>query len=178
MFYLIIYLRQSKYLYKMKKLIILATLFLGFFANAQETEAEKQARAVELMSKKVDITVDEELFKTATPNAYVSESPKAVVMGMYVPENYDNAKKKLSENATAQDFEVTSSGEKEINGIKVLYMYGTSEAEGVKLENKIYCYEVDKNTCLMLIGMLEVEADKKYSDAIDAALNSAIKKQD
>ena len=160
----------------MKKLIIIAALFLGVFVNAQETEAEKQVRAMELMSKKVDMTVDNELFMSVTQNTYVSESPKAFVMGMYVPENYDNAKKKLSENVTAQDFEVTSSGEKEINGVKVLYMYGTSEVEGVKLDNKIYCYEIDKDSCLMLIGMLEVDADKKYSDAIDSALNSGIKK--
>ncbi len=162
----------------MKKLIIIAALFLGFFANAQETEAEKQARAMELMSKKVDITVDEELFNSVAPNTYVSESPTAVVMAMYVPENYEAAKKKLNEDYSAQKFEVTSSGEKEINGVKVLYIYGKSEAEGTTLENKVYCYEIDKDTCLMLIGICEVGADKKYSDAVNTALNSAIKKQD
>lgn len=160
----------------MKKLVIIALLFLGVFVNAQETEAEKQTRGIELMSKKVDITVDSELFMSVTQNTYVSESPKAVVMGMYVPENYEAAKKKLKENASTQNFEITSSGEKEINGIKVLYMYGNSEAEGVKLNNKVYCYEIDKDTCLMLVGMLEVGADKKYSEAIDSALNSGIKK--
>lgn len=159
----------------MKKLVIIALLFLGVFVNAQETEAEKQARGIELMSKKVDMTVDNELFMSVTQNTYVSESPKAVVMGMYVPENYEAAKKKLKENASTQNFEITSSGEKEINGIKVLYMYGNSEAEGVKLNNKVYCYEIDKDTCLMLVGMLEVGADKKYSEAIDSALNSGIK---
>ncbi len=162
----------------MKKLLFVAALFIGVFANAQETEAEKQARAMELMSKKVEMTVDKELFMTVTPNTYVSESPKAVVMGMYVPENYDAAKKKLNENTATQKFEVTSSGEKEINGVKVLYMYGKSEAEGTTLDNKIYCYEIDKETCLMLIGMYEVGVDKKYSDAVNTALNSAIKKQD
>ena len=160
----------------MKKLVIIALLFLGVFVNAQETEAEKQARGIELMSKKVDMTVDSELFMSITQNTYVSESPKAVVMGMYVPENYEAAKKKLKENASTQNFEITSSGEKEINGIKVLYMYGNSEAEGVKLNNKVYCYEIDKDTCLMLVGMLEVGANKKYSEAIDSALNSGIKK--
>ena len=160
----------------MKKLVIIALLFLGVFVNAQETEAEKQARGIELMSKKVDMTVDSELFMSVTQNTYVSESPKAVVMGMYVPENYEAAKKKLKENASTQNFEITSSGEKEINGIKVLYMYGNSEAEGVKLNNKVYCYEIDKDTCLMLVGMLEVGANKKYSEAIDSALNSGIEK--
>ncbi|MCB0399153.1 MAG: hypothetical protein KDD26_05910 [Winogradskyella sp.] len=162
----------------MKKILLVTALFIGLFVNAQETDAEKQARALELMSKKVDIKVNEELFMAVTQNTYISESPKAVVMGMYVPETYEAAKEKLKANTAAQQFEVASSGEKEINGINVLYMYGTSEAEGVTLDNKIYCFEINKDTCLMLIGMLEVGADKKYSDAIDAALNSGIKKQD
>lgn len=162
----------------MRKFIIIAAILMGVFANAQETEAEKQARALELMSKKVDITIDDELFMAVTQNTYISENPKAVVMGMYVPETYEAAKEKLTANTATQQFEVTSSGEKEINGVKVLYMYGKSEAEGAKLDNKIYCYEIDKDTCLMLIGMLEVDADKKYSEAIDSALKSGIKKQD
>ena len=86
----------------MKKLLFVAALFIGVFANAQETEAEKQARAMELMSKKVDMTVDEELFNSVAPNTYVSESPTAVVMAMYVPENYEAAKKKLNEDYSAQ----------------------------------------------------------------------------
>lgn len=162
----------------MKKLLFVAALFIGLFVNAQETDTDKQTRAMELMSKKVDITVDEELFKAVTPNAYVSESPQAVVMGMYVPETFENAKKKLLENTEDQKFEVTDHGEKEINGVKVLYMYGKSTAQEVTLENKVYCYEIDKDTCLMLIGICEVGADKKYSDAVNTALNSAIKKQD
>ena len=162
----------------MKKLLFVAALFIGLFVNAQETDTEKQARAMELMSKKVDITVDEALFKTVMQNTYVSESPRAVIMGMYVPETFENAKKKLEENTEDQKFEVTDHGEKEINGVKVLYMYGKSTAEGVSLDNKVYCYEIDKDTCLMLIGMYEVGVDKKYSDAVNTALNSAIKKQD
>jgi hypothetical protein len=75
-----------------KTLIALCMLFVAFNVQAQETDAEKQALAMELMSIKIDMKVDTELFTEVTPNTFVSESPKAVIMAMIVPETYENAK--------------------------------------------------------------------------------------
>ncbi|KAB8155459.1 hypothetical protein EZY14_005350 [Kordia sp. TARA_039_SRF] len=143
--------------------------------QAQETEAEKQKRAMELMSIKVDMKVDEELFMKVTENTYVSESPKAVIMAMIVPETYENAKAKLEGNMPP-DFKVTDKGEKMMNGVKVIYMQGTAEAQGTKVNSTVYCLKRDADTCLMFMGMSEVGADKKYADAITAAANSVVKK--
>jgi hypothetical protein len=160
-----------------KTLIALCILFIGFNVQAQETEADKEkaAKAMEMMSKKVDMDVNEELFMAVTPNTYVSESPKAVIMAMMVPETYEASKKKMTENDTDK-FKVTGRGEKEINGVKVLYMEGTSEAEGTILNNTIYCVKYDEETCIMFIGMVEDGADVKYTDAVAKAANSVIKK--
>ncbi|MBC8753707.1 hypothetical protein H2O64_03440 [Kordia sp. YSTF-M3] len=152
-------------------------LFIGFNVQAQETEADKEkaAKAMEMMSKKVDMDVNEELFMAVTPNTYVSENPKAVIMAMMVPETYEASKEKMNENDTDK-FKVTGRGEKEINGVKVLYMEGTSEAEGTTLNNTIYCVKYDEETCIMFIGMVEDGADVKYTDAVAKAANSVIKK--
>ncbi len=160
-----------------KTLIALCILFIGFNVQAQDTDADaaKQAKAMEMMSKKVDMDVNEELFMAVTPNTYVSESPKAVIMAMMVPETYEASRKKMSENSTEQ-FKVTNQGEKEINGVKVLFMNGTSEAEGTTLNNTVYCVKYDEETCIMFIGMVENGADQKYTDAVAKAANSVIKK--
>ncbi|WP_215907121.1 hypothetical protein [Kordia aestuariivivens] len=160
-----------------KTLIALCILFIGFNVQAQETEADKEkaAKAMEMMSKKVDMDVNEELFMAVTPNTYVSENPKAVIMAMMVPETYEASKEKMNENDTDK-FKVTGRGEKEINGVKVLYMEGTSEAEGTTLNNTIYCVKYDEETCIMFIGMVEDGADVKYTDAVAKAANSVIKK--
>ena len=154
-------------------------LALGLNVQAQEatlkSDQDKQARAMELMSEKVDIKVDENLFMAVTPNTYVSESPKAVIMAMKVPESYAEAKKKINDSQDNK-FKVKDRGEKTINGVNVLFMEGTSEAEGVTLNNTIYCVAIDENTCLMFIGMVEVGADAKYIEAITEAANSVIKK--
>lgn len=163
-----------------KTLITLLFLVIGVTAYSQEAvktkdDQKKASRAMELMSKKIDINIDSNLFTPVATNTYVSESPKSVVMAMYVPESYEMAKKKMDNNSTDK-FKITSKGEKEINGVKVLYMFGTSEAEGVTLDNEIYCLKVDDETCMMFMGMIEKGADKKYAEAIHKAMNSVIKK--
>ncbi|WP_420572533.1 hypothetical protein [Kordia sp.] len=159
-----------------KALIALCMLFVAFTVQAQETEADKQKRAMELMSIKVDMQVDTELFTQATPNTYVSEDPKAVIMAMIVPETYENAKTKLEGNLPPE-FEVSNKGEKTINGIKVIFLEGTSKAQGVSINSTVYCFKRDAETCVMFMGMSEVGADKKYVDAINESAKSAIKKQ-
>ena len=162
-----------------KTLMALCILFIGFNAQAQveqtEADKEKAARAMELMSKKVDMTVDEELFMGVTQNTYVSEDPKAVIMAMMVPETYADTKKKMDNEMSAK-FEVLTKGEKKINNVNVLYMTGKSTAEGTTLMNTIYCVKYDANTCIMFIGMVEEGADAKYTKAIETSANSVIKK--
>lgn len=151
-------------------------LFVAFNVQAQETEADKQAKAMELMSIKVDMKVDTELFTEVTPNTYVSESPKAVIMAMIVPETYENAKNKLESNLPPE-FVVANKGEKMMNGVNVVFLEGTSKAQGVTINSTVYCFKRDADTCFMFMGMSEVGADQKYVDAIIAAGNSVVKKQ-
>lgn len=157
-------------------------LFVAFNVQAQNDEqaqddkAEKQALAMELMSIKIDMKVDTELFMEVTQNTFVSETPKAVIMALIIPETYENAKSKLETNMPPQ-FNVTKKGEKMMNGVNVVFMEGTNEAQGVTINSTIYCLKRDADTCIMFMGMSEVGADQKYVDAITAAANSVVKKQ-
>nr|WP_321222382.1 hypothetical protein [uncultured Psychroserpens sp.] len=165
----------------MKKLLIALLVFtMGVQMQAQETAAPEMdeaqmARMMELMSKKIEMDVDTELFTAVSMNTYVSENPKAVVMAMMVPETFAKAKEKMQAN-DEEKFKVTDKGEKVVNGVNVLFMEGTSIAEGSTLNNMIYCMEIDANTCLMFIGMVDQTADAKYTEAITKSMNSVIKK--
>lgn len=144
-----------------------------------KTEQENQAkmdRMLELMKKKIEMEVDTKLFVPQGPNSYVSEDPKAVIMAMMVPDSYENAKEKMVNDAGG-NMTITEKGEKELNGVTVLFMKGTNEAEGSTLNAEMYCMEIDAETCLMFVGMADVNADAKYSEAITKAVNSVIKKQ-
>lgn len=169
----------------MKKLLLALLVFtMGANLYAQDTpttedpaaDQAKMARMMELMGQKIDMEVDTELFTSVSTNTYVSENPKAVVMAMMIPDSYENSKKKMDKDA-GEKFKITEKGETEINGVKVLYMKGTSEAEGTTLNNTMYCIAVDDETCLMFIGMLDVNADAKYAEAIENTAKSVIKKK-
>lgn len=180
----------------MRKIYILCLLvLLGVSVNAQQEtptegaaktdvaegqvtqeDQEKMTRMMELMGQKIEMDVDMTLFISVSTNAYVSENPKAVIMAMMVPDSYENSKKKMDSDSVER-FTITEKGETEINGLKTLYMEGISEAEGSVLDNTMYCIEVDANTCLMFVGMVDQKADPKFAEAITKALNSVIKKK-
>ncbi|AGC76937.1 hypothetical protein LX97_03306 [Nonlabens dokdonensis] len=164
----------------MKNLIFFSLFLFISVSSLQAQEATKEdqaqeARILELMSKKIDIDVDKELFMEVTPNTYVSEVPKGVIMAMYVPQDYETSKEKIK-NDTPKDFKLEKSGEKQINGVNVLFMTGTSSAEGVTIKSTIYCIEYDKETCIMAMGMIEENAGKNYKEAVDKAITSVVKK--
>jgi hypothetical protein len=170
----------------MKKIFLaLLVMTIGVNLNAQEGTPdggdtkdgqEKMARMMELMGTKIEMDVDTSLFLEVSPNTYVSENPKAVIMAMMIPDTYENSKKKMDKDAGGK-FEVTEKGETEINGVKTLFMKGSSEAEGVTLNNMIYCIEIDAETCLMFIGMVDQNADPKFAESITKTMNSVIKKK-
>lgn len=166
----------------MKKLFLLLAIGLTTFTiQAQDKETtkgdqDKMTKYIELMSKKIDMVVDTSLFIEATPNTYVSENPKAVIMAMYVPESYEDTKKKMDDNVDTA-FQVSDKGETEINGVKVLFMKGTSSADGTVMESEMYCMEIEDELCMMFLGLTEQGIDGKYNEAITKAMNSVIKKK-
>lgn len=82
----------------------------------------------------------------------------------------------MNENADPA-FQVSDKGETEINGVKVLFMKGTSSAEGVTMESEIYCMEIEDELCMMFLGLTEQGIDAKYVDAVTKAMHSVIKKK-
>jgi len=141
-----------------------------------QEDQEKLARMMELMGQKIDMDVDLTLFTSVSTNTYVSENPKAVIMAMMVPDSYENSKEKMDKDP-GERFTITEKGETEINGVKTLYMIGISEAEGSVLDNTVYCIELDEDTCMMFIGMVDQTADPKFAEAITKTMNSIIKKK-
>lgn len=162
-------------------LFVFALSIMTLTVQAQETETkdpeqEKNTRMLELMTQKIEMDVDTSLFLNASLNTYVSESPKAVIVAMMVPESYETTRQKMNENVDPA-FQVSDKGETEINGVKVLFMKGTSAAEGDVLDSQMYCMAVDDETCMMFIGLAEQGIDVKYNEAITKALNSVVKKK-
>ncbi len=146
--------------------------------NGGDSEADQaqMARMMKLMGQKIEMEIDTTLFSAVSINTYVSENPKVVILAMMVPDSFENSKEKMENNSSKQ-FKIIETGEKEMNGVNVLFIKGTSEAEGTTLQNTLYCMAVDDETCLMFVGVIDEKADAKYFEAIEKAANSVIKKK-
>ena len=80
-------------------------------AKTEEANQDKMQRMLELMSKKIEMEVNTDLFKPEGANSYVSEDPKAVIMAMMVPDSYENSKMKMEKDAGG-GMTITEKGEK------------------------------------------------------------------
>jgi hypothetical protein len=160
-----------------KTLIALCILFIGFNVQAQDdsgTGEAKAAKAMEMMHKKIDMDVNEELFMAVSPNIYISDNPKVMIMAMMLPETYEVSREKMEETISDK-FIVTAKGVREMNGVMVSFMEGTSGTK-TTLNNVIYYVKYDEESCIMFAGTIEQNADEKYMDAFLNARNSVIKK--
>ena len=159
-----------------KTLIALCMLFVAFNVQAQEADAaEEQAIAMELAAIDLGMKVDTELFQQMSTNMYVSQSPKAMAMGLIVPETYENAKGKLETNLPPE-FKISKKEEITINGVVAMFVEGTIQSPEGVINCVVYCTKRDADTSIMFMGMTEVGIDKKYEAAINDAVNSLIKK--
>lgn len=158
----------------MKKIILaLLVCFVGFSTFAQDGK-EKQAMAMELMKQKVPMQVNMDLFTQITPNTYVSEKPKAVIMAMMVPETLENAEKTMNSSAS-KDFKVEETGKTTVDGQSALFMKGTSNKDGVTIQANLYALKYKDDVTVMFVGMYEEGASEEYQKAIDIALKSVAK---
>jgi hypothetical protein len=160
----------------MKKTLIVLCLLLATVTHiqAQEASKETQQKALEFMTQ-IDMKVDMSLFKEAYKNMYVSDNPKAMIMGIVIPETYEVAKQEIAKKIPP-GFELKDSGEKVINGVKIFYTKGIDASRGAKLNTAMYCMKRSDKTSFMFIGVSEIGIDKKYTEAIEVAFNSVIEK--
>lgn len=159
-----------------KTMIALCMLFVAVFHMlAQEADTDKKKKAMDLMSV-IDMKIDTTLFNEVSQNMYVSDNPKAMAMGIVVPESYDTAKEELSKKLPPE-FKVTSQGEKTMNGVTIYYVEGLDTSKGNNLNTKLICMKHNADFSIMFIGVTEVGIDQKYVDAVEAAANSVIKKK-
>lgn len=157
------------------------TLFVSllsvFYIVAQKPIKEslsKKEKAEKLLSTKIEIDVNTEMFTPVAINTYVSEKPKGLIMTLIVPESYQKAKETLN-NKISEEIVVTEQGEKTVNGITFLYVNGYTESEGKKLSSTIYCVKYNKESCLMFMGMIDEDATTKHKNAIANAAISIVK---
>lgn len=152
-----------------KKLFYVLTLFtVSFTAVAQDGE-EVAEEAPEVV---IDMDFNKTLYANNFGNIYMSESPKAVLIAMVVPQSYEELKAELDKD---NDTKVTNvkKGEATESGIKYSFFTGFVKEGDAEIFIEAFVKKVDAKSCIMITSMYEVGVKAKYEKEAKKALISA-----
>lgn len=152
-----------------KKLFYFLALFAVSFSFAQEENVEDLESAPDVV---IDMDFNKSLYANNFGNMYMSDSPKAVLMAMVIPQSYESGKTELTK-AMEPDLKNFKAQEFSVNGLKYYSCSGTMMQESVEVLVEVMIKKTDDNSCLMISSMYEVGVKTKYEKEAKRAIISA-----
>lgn len=152
-----------------KKLFYFLALFTMSFSFAQEEIVEEIEDAPEVV---IDMDFNKSLYANNFGNMYMSDSPKAVLMAMIIPQSYESGKTELTK-AMEPDLKNFKTQEFSMNGLKYYSCTGTMMQSSVEVFVEVMIKKTDDNSCLMISSMYEVGVKEKYGKEAKRAIISA-----
>lgn len=152
-----------------KKLFYFLALFAVSFSFAQEENVEDLESAPDVV---IDMDFNKSLYANNFGNMYMSDSPKAVLMAMVIPQSYESGKTELTK-AMEPDLKNFKAQEFSVNGLKYYSCSGTMMQESIEVLVEVMIKKTDDNSCLMISSMYEVGVKTKYEKEAKRAIISA-----
>jgi hypothetical protein len=152
-----------------KKLFYFLALFTVSFSFAQEEIVEEIDDAPEVV---IDMDFNKSLYANNFGNMYMSDSPKAVLMAMVIPQNYVSGKTELAK-AMEPDLKNFKAQEFTENGLKYYSCTGVMMQENIEVFVEVMIKKLDDNSCVMISSMYEVGVKEKYGKEAKRAIISA-----
>lgn len=153
-----------------KKLFYVLALFtVSFTAVAQDGEGDVMEEAPEVV---IDMDFNKSLYTNNFGNMYMSESPKAVLIAMVIPQSYDELKAELDKSSDAKVKNVKK-GEATESGLKFCYFTGTTKEGDDEIFVESLMKKVDANSCIIITSMYQLSVKTKYEKEAKKALVSA-----
>lgn len=152
-----------------KKLFYFLALFAVSFSFGQEENVEDLESAPDVV---IDMDFNKSLYANNFGNMYMSDSPKAVLMAMVIPQSYESGKTELTK-AMEPDLKNFKAQEFSVNGLKYYSCSGTMMQESVEVLVEVMIKKTDDNSCLMISSMYEVGVKTKYEKEAKRAIISA-----
>lgn len=152
-----------------KKLFYFLALFTVSFSFAQDEIVEEIEDAPEVV---IDMDFNKSLYENNFGNMYMSDSPKAVLMAMIIPQSYESGKTELTK-AMEPDLKNFKTQEFSVNGLKYYSCTGTMMQSSVEVFVEVMIKKTDDNSCLMISSMYEVGVKEKYGKEAKRAIISA-----
>lgn len=159
-----------KKLLKQKMLLFVSFIFFTTAVIAQEDDAVEE----EMTQVAIDMKFNKSLYPMNEGNMFYSDTPKAVIMAMEVPQKYSEMKAELDSESQPEDLKNTKKGEFEEAGTKVIYFTGImTDDTGKEIFMEILVKKATEDTCIMITSMYELSAKEKFSKEARKAILSA-----
>lgn len=153
-----------------KKLFYILALFtVSFSAFAQDEGEEMMEMGSDVV---IDMDFNKSLYANNSGNMYMSDSPKAVLMAMAVPQSYESGKTELTKvmkpdlkNFKAQEFTE--------NGLKFYSCSGNMTQSGVEVFVEVLIKKTGDDSCVMVTSIFEPSVKEKFGKEAKRAIISA-----
>ena len=152
-----------------KKLFYFLALFTVSFTAFAQDDTNVEEMEPEVV---IDMDFNKSLYANNFGNMYMSDSPKAVLMAMVIPQSYESGKTELTK-AMEPDLKNFKTQEFTENGLKYYSCSGTMMQNNIEVFVEVMIKKVDDNSCVMISSMYEVGVKEKYGKEAKRAIISA-----
>jgi hypothetical protein len=155
-----------KNLFTTKLYLLLAVFTFTTAIYAQETVEELPEIAIQM-------DFDKTLYAQNMGNTFMSEAPKAVLVGIVLPQSYEDIKAEMD-----KDNDPSLKDQKKVEftdkGIKYMHFSGIYTQEGLEMYFEAICKKIDENSCIMITSMYEGAAKTRFEKEGKKAAISAV----
>jgi hypothetical protein len=152
-----------------KKIFYILALFMVSFSFAQEEIEEDFESAPEVV---IDMDFNKSLYANNLGNMYMSDSPKAVLMAMIVPQSYESGKIDLAK-AMEPDLKNFKAQEFVQSGLKYYSCSGIMMQDSIEVFVEVMMKKTDDNSCVMISSMYEIGVKSQYEKEAKRAIITA-----
>jgi|ERR1019366_258565 hypothetical protein len=161
----------------MKKIIFITIAILLFsmisFGQTDSTQVDLGNEMTKMLNTKISMEVDSQLYKNSQGNFYISEKPQAMIMAMVIPQSYEKAKEKLSEDVKKKNVVIKNAGEFEVNGKKIGFKTGEMKENGENMIIELYVVEATKENTIFITGVYLPTDKLRFANSAKKAASTA-----
>jgi hypothetical protein len=163
----------------MKKIFFLSTalflLAIAGYSQTDSTETDFEKEMSKMLTTKIKMEVDSQLYATRQGNFYISEKPQAMIMAVLLPSTFDAAKERLSdEYFKKKKIVVKDAGEFVSNGKKIIFKIGEMKEKGQKMVFELYAVEATEKSTILITGVYLPKDKARFANSTKKAASSAM----
>lgn len=149
-------------------------LLLSVITYGQSDTTEMDFNAMtKMLNTKIIMEVDTLLYTNSQGNFYISENPQAMIMGIVIPESYEKAKEKLTDDVKKKNVIIKDSGEFVVNGKKIVFKIGEMDERGEKMLIELYAVEATKDHTIIITGVCLPKDKLRFANTAKKAASTA-----